>query len=65
MHWGLYNIRQPERIRDTHAELMRLHAEGLIDPLVSRVVAMAEVPAALAQLASRGTWGKLVAEPHT
>jgi len=65
VHWGLYNIRQPERIRATHADLMRLHAEGLIDPLISRVVPMAEVPAALGQLASRRTWGKLVTEPHT
>ena len=47
VHWGLYNVHQPERIRDTHAELIRLHAEGLIDPLVSRVVAMDEVPEAL------------------
>jgi NADPH:quinone reductase len=65
VHWGLYNVRQPERIRDTHAELVRLHAAGLIDPLVSRVVTMGEIPEALGQLASRGTWGKLVAEPHT
>jgi NADPH2:quinone reductase len=65
VHWGLYNVYQPERIRDTHTELMRLHAEGLIDPLVSRIVAMDEVPIALGQLASRGTWGKLVAEPHS
>jgi len=65
VHWGLYNVHQPERIRDTHAELVRLHAEGLVDPLVSRVVTMAEIPRALGELASRGTWGKLVAEPRT
>ena len=65
VHWGLYNVHQPERIRETHAALVGLHAEGLIDPLVSGVVTMAEIPAALARLASRGTWGKLVAEPHT
>jgi NADPH2:quinone reductase len=64
VHWGLYNLYQPERIRDTHAELVRLHADGLIDPLVSRVVPMGEVPTALGRLANRGTWGKLVAEPH-
>ncbi|MGZ8762025.1 MAG: NADPH:quinone oxidoreductase family protein [Acidimicrobiia bacterium] len=63
VHWGLYNVYQPARIRDTHTELVRLHAEGLIDPLVSRVVTMAEVPTALGELSRRGTWGKLVAEP--
>ncbi len=65
VHWGLYNLHQPERVRATHAELVRLHAEGLIDPLVSRVVTMEQISGALGDLANRGTWGKLVAEPQT
>ena len=61
VHWGLYNMLQPGFVHETHAELMRLHAAGAIAPLVSRELPMAEVPPALASLATRGTWGKLVA----
>ena len=61
VHWGLYNMMQPKFVHETHAELMRLHEAGQIAPLISRELPMAEVPAALASLATRGTWGKLVA----
>ena len=40
---------------------MQLHADGRIAPLISREIGMAEVPGALASLATRGTWGKIVA----
>jgi NADPH2:quinone reductase len=62
VHWGLYNMMNPAVITDTHAELMRLFEAGKIDPLVSEKVALADVPAALARLGSRGTYGKLVCE---
>ncbi len=61
VHWGLYNLKQPTFVHETHDELMRLHAAGQIAPLVSRELPMAEVSGALASLATRGTWGKLVA----
>ncbi len=61
VHWGLYNIKQPRFIHETHAELMRLHEAGRIAPLISREIPMTEVPSALASLATRGTWGKIVA----
>lgn len=61
VHWGLYNMLMPDFVHHTHAELMRLHADGKIDPLISREIPMTDVPAALASLATRGTWGKLVA----
>ncbi len=61
VHWGLYNIKQPQFIHETHAELMRLHEAGQIAPLLSREIPMTEVPSALASLATRGTWGKIVA----
>ncbi|MBK5287990.1 MAG: NADPH:quinone oxidoreductase family protein [Acidimicrobiia bacterium] len=61
VHWGLYNIKQPQFIHETHAELMRLHETGRIAPLISREIPMTEVPGALASLATRGTWGKIVA----
>ena len=61
VHWGLYNLNEPRVILDAHDDLMRLHAGGAIDPLVSRVIDLDEVPAALASLATRGTYGKVVA----
>jgi len=61
VHWGLYNMVQPQFVHDTHDALMTLHADGRIAPLVSREIDMAEVPPALASLATRGTWGKIVA----
>ena len=61
VHWGLYNVMEPALIHDTHDDLIALHAAGLIDPLVSREVTLPEVPAALASLATRATYGKLVA----
>jgi len=60
VHWGLYNLMDPERIRATHDELMCLHASGEIAPLVSSVLPLEEAAAALARLAGRGTWGKVV-----
>lgn len=61
VHWGLYNVLMPQLVHDTHAALMALHADGRIAPLISRELPMADVPPALASLATRGTWGKLVA----
>jgi NADPH2:quinone reductase len=61
VHWGLYNMMQPAFVHETHAELMRLHEAGAIAPLISRELPMTDVPSALASLATRGTWGKLVA----
>jgi len=62
VHWGLYNVMNPALVRATHDELVRLFEAGLIDPLVSERVGLAEVPAALARLGSRGTYGKVVCE---
>jgi NADPH2:quinone reductase len=62
VHWGLYNLLDPGRIRDTHAELVRLYEAGAIDPLVSERVPMEALPAALTRLAGRGTWGKVVCD---
>ena len=64
VHWGLYNLMNPKLIAETHDELMRLHATGDIAPLVSEVLLLEDVPAALGRLASRGTWGKVVCTPR-
>ncbi len=61
VHWGLYNVKNPPLIHATHAALMELHEAGRIAPLLSRTIAMEDLPGHLAQLATRGTWGKIVA----
>lgn len=60
LHWGLYRRRAPHVVAEVHAELMRLCRAGRITPLVSEVIPLTEVPAALHRLRSRGTVGKLV-----
>jgi NADPH2:quinone reductase len=62
VHWGLYNVVNPQLVRDTHDELVRLFEAGEIDPLVSETVDLAAVPGALGRLGSRGTYGKIVCE---
>lgn len=65
VHWGLYNFHDPPVILDAHDDLMRLHGDGVIDPLVSRVIGLDDVPTALASLATRGTYGKVVTRVAT
>ena len=62
VHWGLYNLMNPDVIAENHADLMRLFEAGKIDPLISEAVSQADVPRALARLGSRGTYGKIVCE---
>jgi len=62
VHWALYNVMNPGLVRSTHDELVRLFEAGAIDPLISERVSLAEVPAALSRLGSRGTHGKIVCE---
>jgi NADPH2:quinone reductase len=63
LHWGAYSRFDYDLVPACHAELMRLHAEGAIAPLISAVRPLAEAPAALASLADRGTYGKVVVTP--
>ena len=60
VHWGLYHRVKPEVPRRIHDELVRLHAEGAIDPLVFRELSFEEAPAGLELLGARGTYGKVV-----
>jgi NADPH2:quinone reductase len=62
VHWGLYNMMNPALVRETHDELIGLYEQGAIDPLISETVTLDEVPAALARLGSRATYGKVVCE---
>jgi NADPH:quinone reductase len=63
VHWGVYNLRNPGLIAEVHDDLLRLHAEGAISPLVGGRVAFEEAPAALEAIAGRRTVGKVVVVP--
>lgn len=62
VHWGLYREREPRYVHEVHERLCRLHGQGAIEPLISERVSFEEIPAALARLAGRGTWGKVAYE---
>ena len=63
LHWGLYQSKNPQLIRDCHAQLTRLVADGAIKPLVSERLGLDEVPAGLQRLADGGTVGRVVFVP--
>lgn len=64
VHWGGYRSRDPELVHVAHADLMRLHQEGAVAPLISRVVGLGDALEALTELTAGRTTGKLVVEPH-
>ena len=63
LHWGLYQRKEPQAVRDCHALLSKLAAAGLIRPLISERLAFTEVPAGLQRLADGSTTGRLVFLP--
>ncbi|MCP9946654.1 NADPH:quinone oxidoreductase family protein [Streptomyces somaliensis] len=60
LHWGLYNERDPASVHECHAELTRMAGEGLVKPLVSERLALADVAAGLQRLADGKTVGRVV-----
>jgi NADPH:quinone reductase len=63
LHWGLYQAKDPAAIRDCHAHLVKLAADGAIRPLVSERLGLADVPAGLQRLADGMTTGRIVFQP--
>jgi NADPH:quinone reductase len=63
LHWGLYQSKNPQLIRDCHAQLTKLVADGAIKPLVSERLGLDEVPAGVQRLADGGTVGRVVFVP--
>ena len=60
VHWGAYQIHQPQLIVDTHERLCVLHRRGAIKPVIYRQLPMADLPAGLEALESRQSYGKIV-----
>jgi NADPH:quinone reductase len=63
LHWGLYQSKDPQTIRDCHAQLSKLVADGVIRPLIGERLALTEVAAGLQALADGDTVGRLVFTP--
>jgi NADPH:quinone reductase len=63
LHWGLYQKRDPQAIRDCHVQLGKLVADGLIRPLIGERLGLADLPAGLQRLADGDTTGRLVFTP--
>ena len=60
LHWGLYEQVNPAAVADCQAELTRLAAAGLIRPLITERLPLADVPDGLRRLAAGTTAGRLV-----
>jgi NADPH:quinone reductase len=60
LNLGGYRTRAPSVLVEAHAALMELYGRGLVEPLVSEVLALEEVPDGLRRLHARATVGKLV-----
>lgn len=63
LHWNLYRTMAPQLITQTHRRLLDLAAQGVVNPLVSEVVPMAEAARALAKLGAGATTGRIVVMP--
>ncbi|WP_299531664.1 NADPH:quinone oxidoreductase family protein [uncultured Streptomyces sp.] len=64
LHWGLYNTKDPEAVRDCHRELTRLAAKGVVKPLIGERVPMAGAAAAVQRVADGTSTGRLVVLPE-
>ena len=63
LHWGLYQQLNPAAVRDCSVELARLVAAGLIKPLISERLTLADVPDGLRRLGKGTTAGRLIFQP--
>jgi NADPH2:quinone reductase len=63
LHWGAHAIHEPARIGEAFDALFALYRARKIDPVIYRSYPLAELPAALAALGSRESYGKIVVRP--
>jgi len=63
LHWGLYQSKNPQLIKDCHAQLTELVAQGAVRPLIGERLGLEEVPAGLQRLADGDTVGRIVVTP--
>ena len=63
LHWGTYRDREPALIDRTFETLFDLYQTGEIRPLVSATYPLADAAAALEEIGSRRSFGKVVLHP--
>ena len=63
LHWGLYQTKEPQAIRDCHAQLGKLVADGLIRPLIGEHLGLDDVADGVQRLADGTTVGRMVFTP--
>jgi NADPH2:quinone reductase len=63
LHWGLYNVADPAAVAQCHRELTELAERGLVRPLVSERVGLAQAADAAQRLADGTTVGRVVVTP--
>jgi len=63
LHWGLYQTKEPQAVRDCHVQLSKLVADGLIRPLIGERLGLADVPDGVQRLAEGRTVGRMVFTP--
>jgi NADPH:quinone reductase len=64
LHWGMYRFKNPELVREVQAELDALAASGVVQPLVTERLAMADAPEGVTRLSAGATTGRVVVAPH-
>lgn len=63
LHWGLYNTRDPQAVRRAHEELTKLAEQGVVRPLVSERLLLADAADAVQRVADGTTVGRLAVLP--
>ena len=63
LHWGAYRMYEPEKIPQAMAALFELYERGAVTPVVSSQYPLREAAAALDEIASRRSIGKVLLIP--
>jgi len=63
LHWGLYQTKEPQAIKDCHAQLQKLATDGAIRPLIGSRLGLDEVAAGVQRLADGEVVGRIVFTP--
>jgi len=63
LHWGAYRAHDPAKIAQVTDDLFALYEKGAIRPVVSSVRPLAEAAAALDEIATRKSIGKVLLRP--
>jgi NADPH2:quinone reductase len=63
LHWGAHALHEPAAIGETMRALLALYAEKKVRPVIYQTYPLAELPAALAALGGRQTYGKVIVAP--